>query len=256
VDTAHVRTLLTTSRIGATLVDLPTTGSTMDDVRARATVGASEGLVVSADEQTAGRGRFGRAWVAPAGVNLSLSILLRPSREQVKVLGMVAPLAVADAVAAVSGLAVQFKWPNDVRIGGRKLCGVLIESEFAGDRPVFAIAGIGLNVNLDTAGVPEIAEIATSIAREYGMPVSREQTLAALLSAFERWYDEPDPAMVWSAWRGRLETLGQEVEVTFSGKSERGVAEDVDAEGSLVLRRRDGARVILPAGEVTLRPGG
>ncbi|MBI2760270.1 MAG: biotin--[acetyl-CoA-carboxylase] ligase [Chloroflexi bacterium] len=256
MDPTHLQRLLTTARIGSALVYLPSTGSTMDDVRGRAAEGAAEGLVVVADEQTAGRGRLGRVWVAPPGVNLSLSILLRPSRERIKRLGMVAPLAVADAVAAVSGLAVQFKWPNDVRIGGRKVCGVLIESEFAGDQPSFAIVGIGLNVNLDTAVIPEIADIATSIAREHGAPVSREQTLVALLNAFERWYDEPEPAVVRSAWRERLETLGQEVEVTFAGQSERGVAEDVDAEGSLLLRRRDGSRVVLPAGEVTLRPGG
>ncbi len=233
---------------------LTTTSSTMDEVRARAETGAGEGLVVVADEQTAGRGRLGRAWVAPAGVNLYLSILVRPPLAAMKRLGMIAPLAVADAVAAVGGPEVSFKWPNDVRVGERKLCGVLIEGEFAGERPAFAIVGIGLNVNLDPTRYPEIAGLATSIARETGGPVSREEALAALLNAFERRYDTEDGEGLRRAWRARLDTLGREVDVTFAGRTEHGIAEDVDAEGALVLRRADGATVTLPAGEVTLRP--
>lgn len=253
MDIDTVQSLLATRRIGRPLLYLPSTGSTMDVARERARAGAPEGLVVVADEQTAGRGRLGRSWVAPAGVNLSLSVLLRPSLDVMKRLGMIAPLAVADAVAAVSGVAVGFKWPNDVRVGQRKLSGVLIEGELEGERPQFAIAGVGLNVNLDTAAYPEIADIATSIAREHGRPVSREETLAALLNAFDRWYGEPGSEAVRLAWRSRLETLGREIDVTFAGRTEHGVAEDVDAEGSLILRRRDGSRVVLPAGEVTLR---
>jgi BirA family biotin operon repressor/biotin-[acetyl-CoA-carboxylase] ligase len=253
MDLDLVRSLLGTRRIGRELCYLPSTGSTMDVARGEALAGAAEGLVVVADEQTAGRGRLGRAWIAPAGVNLYLSILLRPSLERMKRLGMVAPLAVADAVAAVSGLDVRFKWPNDVRIGERKLCGILIESGFAGDSPSFAVAGIGLNVNLDADSYPEIAAIATSIARELGRSVSRERTLAALLTAFERHYLQDDAEVLRLAWRSRLDTLGGEITVAFSGGTESGIAEDVDADGSLLLRRRDGSRVTLPAGEVTLR---
>ncbi len=251
-----VTALLTTNRIGRELVFLPSTGSTMDDVRVRAAQSTAEGLVIVADEQVAGRGRLGRTWVAPPGVNLNVSVLVRPEREGMKRLGMIAPLAVADAVAAVAGLDVEFKWPNDVRVGERKLAGILIEGEFTGDRPDYAIIGIGLNVNLDTAAVPEIATIATSVAQEVGRPVSREQTLAALLNALERWLDDPDAEAARTAWRARLQTLGRAVTVSFAGATESGIAEDVDGAGALVLRRADGSRVILPAGEVTLRPGG
>lgn len=253
MDLDRVYSLLSTRRFGREIVYLPSTGSTMDVARARATQGAAEGLVVVADEQTAGRGRLGRGWVAPAGVNLYVSLLVRPAVAALKRLGMVAPLAVADAVTAVSGLDVRFKWPNDVRVGERKLCGVLIEAELAGELPAFAVVGIGLNVNLDLAQFPAIAGTATSIARELGRPVSREETLAALLNAFERRYDCPDGEALRLAWRARLDTLGRTVDVAFAGRSEHGVAEDVDGEGSLLLRRADGSIVTLPSGEVTLR---
>jgi BirA family biotin operon repressor/biotin-[acetyl-CoA-carboxylase] ligase len=115
------------------------------------------------------------------------------------------------------------------------------------------VVGIGLNVNLDVAAYPDIAAIATSIARELGRPVSREHTLAALLNAFEHHYDREDAATLRREWRDRLETLGQEITVNFAGHVEQGIAEDVDGEGSLILRRRDGSTVTLPAGEVTLR---
>lgn len=253
MDLERVQRQLTTRRIGRDLRYYPTTGSTMDVARALAEAGAREGVTVVADEQTAGRGRLGRAWVAPPGVNLYVSILVRPAPTAMKRLGMVAPLAVAEAVAAVGGPAVTFKWPNDVRAGGRKLSGILIESGFAGNVPAYAVVGIGLNVNLDVGRYPEIADIATSIAREVGRPVAREEALAALLNAFERAYDCPDGAAVRAAWRARLETLGQEVDVTFGGRTEHGLAEDVDEDGALILRRADGTRVVLPAGEVTLR---
>ncbi len=256
MDIESVRGMLTTRRIGHPLIYLASVGSTMDVVRDMASDGGPEGLVVVADEQTAGRGRFGRTWIAPAGVNLSPSILVRPSVAVMKRLGIVAPLAVADAVRAVSGLDVSFKWPNDVRIGERKLCGVLIEGGFSGDRPTHAIVGIGLNVNLDAARYPEIADIATSIARELGRLVSREQTLAELLNAFERYYDAPDAESLRLAWRERLDTLGQDIAVTFGGRTEYGVAEDVDSDGALLLRRGDGSLTTIPAGEVTLRPPG
>lgn len=252
-DLSATRMLLHTRRLGREIDHLPVTGSTMDIARARARAGEPEGYTVMAEEQTAGRGRLGRVWVAPPGVNISVSVLLRPTSHQMKRLGMSVPLAVADAVEEVSGLTPLLKWPNDVRVNGRKLCGILIEAAMLGDTPSFAIAGIGLNVNLDAAAYPEIAGIATSIATERGRPVSREHTLAALLNALERHYDRRDGDALRQEWRSRLETLGQQVSVTFAGRTERGVAEDVDEEGSLLLRLRDGRLLTFPAGEVTLR---
>ena len=248
-----IRATLATERIGQALLFLPATTSTMDVARRHAERGAAEGLVALADEQTAGRGRLGRQWVAPAGVNLLGTLLLRPTREQAALLSMVAPLAVAEAAASV-GVEARFKWPNDVLVGGRKLAGILIEGAFQGDSPSYALVGIGLNVNLETAAEPSIAAIATSLRDITGTACSREAVLATLLTACERHYMATSAADLRALWRDRLDTLGQAVQATFAGRTEEGVAEDVDREGGLILRRPDGSRVMISAGDVTLRP--
>ncbi|MBI2912784.1 MAG: biotin--[acetyl-CoA-carboxylase] ligase [Chloroflexi bacterium] len=245
---------LTTAFVGRRLTCLPSATSTQDEARAQADAGAPEGTAVLAEEQTAGRGRLGRSWASPAGTNLYLTIVLRPTVERLRSLSIVAPLAVAEAVEETTGLSPGIKWPNDVLIRGRKLAGILIENELAGRSVRYSLVGIGLNVNLDVARVPEIAGIATSLRRELGREVSRGDVLAALLNRFEALYlQAPEGPAVLDAWRSRLETLGRQVRATFGRQVEEGLAEDVDAEGSLILRRPDGSRVSIAAGEVTLR---
>ncbi len=249
-----VREQLKTAFVGRRIVYLATTRSTQDAARAEAESGAPEGTAVLAEEQTAGRGRLGRSWVSPAGTNLYLTLVMRPPIQRLRSLSMVAPLAVAQAVEEATALAPRIKWPNDVLVAGRKLAGVLIDTELSGQSVRYSLVGIGVNVNLDVAQAAEIAGIATSLRRELGREVSREMVLAALLNRFEALYVEAErgPA-VHAAWRSRLETLGRPVRVTFGGQVEEGLAEDVDAEGSLILRRPDGSRVTIAAGEVTLR---
>jgi BirA family biotin operon repressor/biotin-[acetyl-CoA-carboxylase] ligase len=241
---------LTTRALGRKVVYLASTPSTMDAARAEAEAGAEEGLVVVAEEQTAGRGRFGRKWVSPAGQNLYFTLLLRPDVARLRTLSMAAPLAVCRGLEATTPLHPQIKWPNDVLIGGRKLSGILIESEFAGQAPRYALVGIGLNVNFRTADT-EVAAIATSIAQELGSVVSREDVLAAVLNALGKLYEGGEDA--YAGWRERLETLGREVTVTFRGETVAGMAEDVDGEGNLVVRTADGELRTFEAGEVSLR---
>ena len=243
---------LTTAWLGRDFRFLPVVNSTMDAVRDLALRGAENGLVLAADEQSAGRGRLGRRWLAPPGLNLSFSILLRPSLSQLKVLSMVAPLAVVEGVRDVCSLQATVKWPNDVQVGGRKLAGILLESELTGDEPVLAIVGIGLNVNFETSVEPEIAGLATSMLVETGRWYEREAVLAACLLAFEQQYEEP-AAHTHAAWRARLNTLGRHIVVRMGDVLEEGLAEDVADDGSLTLLRPDGTRINLAAGEVTLR---
>ncbi len=223
----------------------------MNVARDEAAAGAPHGAVVIAEEQTAGRGRFGRRWVSPAGKNLYVTLILRPDAGRLRALSMVVPLAVCRAVEAVTPLRPVIKWPNDVLLGERKLAGVLIEGESSGAELVHALAGIGLNVN-DPIDDPEIATIATSLSRELGEKTSRETVLAALLNELEDAYNAP-PSDVYSGWRSRIVTLGQSVRLTFRDDVHEGVAEDVDTEGSLILRLNDGTRRTFEAGEVTLR---
>ena len=247
---------LDTRIVGGRVLYLTTVSSTMDAARREAEDGAPEGMVVVAETQTAGRGRFQRPWVSPSGVNVTLSILLRPQPDELPRLNMAATLAVVRAIGVTTGLQSAIKWPNDVHLGGRKVAGILIEGQAKVGAAPYAILGIGLNVNFDPASYPEIAALATSLAQETGGPVSRLAVLQALLREMDGLYaalrrgDSP-----WEEWRGLLETLGRRVRVQWRGVVEEGLTVEVDREGSLVLERADGSRVTLPAGEVTLRVG-
>jgi BirA family biotin operon repressor/biotin-[acetyl-CoA-carboxylase] ligase len=223
----------------------------MDVARDEAVAGAPHGAVVIAEEQTAGRGRFGRRWVSPPGKNLYLTVILRPGAGRLRALSTVVPLAVCRAIEAVTPLRPVIKWPNDVLAGERKLAGILIQGESTGAELIYALAGIGLNVN-DPVDDPEIAGIATSLSRELGEEMPREAVLAALLNELGDAYNAP-AADVYSGWRSRIATLGRSVRLTFRDEIYEGIAEDVDGEGSLILRLGDGTRRTFEAGEVTLR---
>jgi BirA family biotin operon repressor/biotin-[acetyl-CoA-carboxylase] ligase len=228
--------------------------STQDAARQEAERDAPEGTTILADQQTAGRGRLGREWVSPAGANLYFSVVLRPAVEHLRTLGMIWPLAICQAVGEVAGLSARVKWPNDVLVGPRKLAGVLIDSEFSGGRVDYAIAGIGLNVNLDVSAHEEIRAIATSISAELGHEVAREELLATVLRRFEELYEAARRGQpVHLGWKAHLDTLGRRVRVRSGEVVEQGVAEDVEPDGTLILRRPDGSHVRIEAGEVTLK---
>ena len=126
----------------------------MDEARRLAQSGCEEGTVVVAEEQTAARGRFDRRWVSPPGENLCFSVILKRVSTSSPYANMAAALAVVRAVGSLDGLWPSIKWPNDVRVGGRKLCGILVEAALESRRVPFAVVGVGLNVNLDPFGTP------------------------------------------------------------------------------------------------------
>jgi BirA family biotin operon repressor/biotin-[acetyl-CoA-carboxylase] ligase len=250
---SEVHSLLRTDFCGRRVIYLTSTQSTQDIARREAEDGAPEGTVVIAEEQTAGRGRFGRRWVSPAGLNLYLTIVLRPDVARLRALSIAAPLAVCRAVDAVSDVRPLMKWPNDVIVNGKKLAGVLIESEMSGENVRYALVGIGINVNYRIDD-PEIAGIATSLIQQSDREVSREKLLAALMNEFESLYiRSASDSDVLGRWKERLDTLGREVTVRFQGEFYEGVAEDVDSYGNLLLRLADGRVLTLEAGEVSLR---
>ncbi len=249
-----VKERLTTRYVGRNLLYLTQTASTQNVARVEAQQDAPEGTTVLAEEQTGGRGRLGRPWISPAGKNLYLTLVMRPPVKHLRVLSIVAPLAIAEALEGAAGLTCRIKWPNDVLVGGRKIAGMLIETDLAGEAVRYALVGMGVNVNFDVEAAPEIADIATSVRRELGRDGSREEVLAALLNAFEaRYTDAQKGDAAFRAWRSRLETLGRRVRATLGERVEEGVAEDVDAQGSLLIRREDGSLVTVEAGDVTLR---
>lgn len=228
----------------------------MDDARQQAEAGATDGSIALADEQTAGRGRFGRDWISPANVNIYATLVLRPDTRVLRSLAIIAPLAVCQAIEDVAGIPTGIKWPNDVLLGdpARKVAGVLIDAELVADAVRFALVGLGVNVNLETARYPEISEIAVSVSAAAGREIGREALLASILAHFEALYaatQRGEP--VHQGWRQRLRTLGQAIRVSAAGHADEGVAVAALDDGRLVLRRDDGSTVALDAGEVTLR---
>ncbi|MFA5308607.1 MAG: biotin--[acetyl-CoA-carboxylase] ligase [Dehalococcoidales bacterium] len=242
---------LKTRVIGQRLVYFPSLASTMDTARDEVRRGATEGTVVMAGEQMGGRGRLKRNWVSPSG-NIALSIILYPDVKAIPYLIMIASLAAARSIEGATGLKTGIKWPNDVLIEGRKVSGILIENEVKGNKAA-SVTGIGINIDLNAADYPEIADTAASL-KSSGKADFRVEIIRALLTEFERLYlTLPDGKPIFEAWRGRLATLGEKVRATGGGETIEGVAEDADESGALWIRGAEGRLTKVVAGEVTLR---
>lgn len=243
---------LATRFIGQRVIYYPKLTSTMEAAKRQAQLGAAEGTVVIAGEQTAGRGRKGRIWLSPPG-NIALSIILYPSLATLPSLIMLASLAVIHSIEAVTGLKAQLSWPNDVLINGKKVCGILIESDVWGDRVVYALVGIGINVNLNISHFPQIAALATSLSNELGKTIPLLTLIQRLLVEVERLYlTLPAGESIYREWRDSLVTLGKKVWVNSGDTRYQGIAESVTRDGNLLLRCQDGNLIRIVAGDVTL----
>ncbi|MEO6954234.1 MAG: biotin--[acetyl-CoA-carboxylase] ligase [Polyangia bacterium] len=244
--------------IGATHRALDEVGSTNDEATAWARQGAPHGAVVTAERQTKGRGRLGRAWSSPRGDNLYLSVVLRP-----RVLPAAAPpltlavgLALLDA-ARSCGAAAHLKWPNDLLVEDRgvrrKVAGVLTEMATSGSRIEHVVVGIGLNVG--TLGFPpDLEDIATSLRLATGRALDRGEVLATLLDALDRRYADfiaHGTAATVRTWKREVDFLGRVVTVSAGSEKVTGVAEDLDDEGALLVVEENGTRHRLWAGDVT-----
>jgi BirA family biotin operon repressor/biotin-[acetyl-CoA-carboxylase] ligase len=216
------------------------------NARARELVedGAPRGAIVTADEQTAGRGRQGRTWTAPPGKALLYSAILRPLDERHLLLPLAVPLAVCEAAEELEpGVECQVKWPNDIWVEGRKLAGVLIEAK---PQDGWAVIGVGLNLSVTRSDFPpELRDTAISLLDPSETPL----TAAAVLNrSLDRWVAaEPDETL--AAWRARDALRGREI----SWEGGAGVAGGIEDSGDLVVVAAGGDRVVLGAGEVHLR---
>ncbi len=241
---------LETKFIGQRLIYFPRLPSTMDAARSEARRGAPEGTVVIAREQTAARGRMKRVWLSPAG-GVALSIVLYPEMVDLSGLIMVASLAVVRSIRAATGLSPEIKWPNDVLISGKKVCGILVESRVRKGIVDYAIVGIGINANFRADDLVGVSFPATSLSDEMGKAESLPGLIRRLLAETEQLYrslkaGEP----VYEQWRDNLITLGKEVSVISGDAEDRGIAESVASDGSLLLRHQDGSLTTIPAGDV------
>lgn len=243
---------LRTKFVGKRVVHYCAVTSTMEVARRLAQQGAPEGTIVIADEQTMGRGRLGRTWLSPKG-SLALSIIFCPPLKLLPQLIMITSLAAVNSIRQFCGLKPMIKWPNDILIGEKKVCGILIDSEVEGDLVNFAIAGIGMNVNLAPASFPEISNLATSLSQEVGKEVSLPELTIALLTEIEQLYIKAQTGVsIHEEWRDSLETLGKWVRVKVGGVIDEGKAESVGEDGSLLLRHRDGSLTRITSGDVTV----
>ncbi len=231
---------------------LSETGSTNDVAREQAGRGAREGFVVAAARQARGRGRLGRTWESARAAGLYASILLRPdlAMRDAGQLTVLSSVAAADAVEATAGFRPQIKWPNDLVVEGRKLGGLLIETERSGSRIAWAVIGIGLNVNHEAADFsPEIREAATSLRLVTGFVHRRADLLAALLNAFTRRLARPFDE-TRAAWAASSLTLGQRVSLTTLRGTKQGQAVGLDPSGALLLRLDSGEVELVTAGDM------
>jgi BirA family transcriptional regulator, biotin operon repressor / biotin---[acetyl-CoA-carboxylase] ligase len=238
--------------------------STMARAAELAAGGAAEGATVVAEEQTEGRGRLGRSWVAPPGSSLLLSVVLRPPlpRDAVWLTVAAAGVALAGAVEAVAARPVHIglKWPNDLELGGRKAAGLLAEAHLEGQRLGWVVLGMGVNVAQRREDLPpELADRATSVALALQAPVDRAALLAAWAERFVDGYRHlaaGEPGPVLAAYRWRLVTLGRRVRAERVGAEPVvGTAVDLTATGGLVVQTDAGARMEVLAADVHhLRP--
>ncbi len=230
-----------------------TLGSTNDEAKALARAGAPDGTLVWAGEQEAGRGRRGRQWLSPPG-NLYLSLVLRPDAAPSRAaqLGFVAALGLGDALRPIVGpaLRLRYKWPNDLLANGRKLAGILLESETsAKDRVDFVVVGIGVNI---VSAPADVEFPATSLAADGSAGVTPAQLLEGFVRHFAGWagrWREEGFLPVRAAWLAAASGLGERVRVRLERKTLCGRFHDLDDDGALVLEGAEGRRRIA-AGEV------
>lgn len=233
-----------------------TIGSTNDEAKRLAALGEPEGTLVAADSQTAGRGRSGRPWITPPGSALALTLILRPTIPAVHTsqIALLGGLAVVEGIQTTTGLRPQLKWPNDVLISGKKVCGVLAEAAFAGDKLDFVVLGLGVNVNASPPAGLTLAYPVTCLAAEVGHPLDREALMEAILNSFDAHYPQLGLPGLTAAWSEHLAMRGQTVQVVGGeAGAVAGRLEGVTGEGAIVLRLESGETCALVAGELHLR---
>ncbi|KAA8786326.1 biotin--[acetyl-CoA-carboxylase] ligase [Paenibacillus amylolyticus] len=257
IDETALQLALKTTTFGRKAIMLSSTSSTQADVLKLAEEGESEGAVVFAEEQTGGRGRFGRKWFSPPGKGIWMSVLLRPELplNHTPQLTLMTGVAVCRAIRAFTGAEAGIKWPNDLLINDRKICGILLESAVEDHEVRYCIAGIGVDVNFDLQDYPkDLQQIATSIQIETGQAIDRTGLAAAILTEMEHLYflyQKEGFGVISTLWEALSVSLNRQVTVTNPQGVIEGTAVGLDYSGALVVETQDGARELIISGEVT-----
>ncbi len=234
------------------------TDSTNEEVKRQAENGALEGLLVAADLQTAGKGRKGREWSNPAGVNIAMSFLLKPdfSPDTASMLTLLMALSCAKAIKNVAGLESGIKWPNDIVHRGKKLVGILTEMSIDEDEIGYVVVGTGINVN-GTEFPGDIKDTATSLFIETGHPVSRSALTAECALQFEKYYGifkkDLDLRSLKDEYNALCVNCGKRVKVLDPAGSYEGTARGINGNGKLIVNRDNGSVTEIGSGEVSVR---
>ena len=253
-----IRSKLHTKWLGKELLFYKETGSTNDELRSRASRGAAEGMVAVADVQKSGKGRRGRVWTTPPGVNIAMSYLLRPamSPDKAPVLTLVMALASHEGIRRVTGLDTGIKWPNDIVSGGRKIVGILTEMTAEPDYIHEVIIGTGINVN-EKSFPEELEKTATSLYMEGGREYSRSALVAAITEEFEKYYEDFMKAgsfgILMEEYNRCCVNTDNRVKVLDPKGEYEGTALGVNEEGDLLVKRDMGGVERVYAGEVSVR---
>jgi len=249
--------VLHTSFVGKQVVFRETADSTQSLAISLADSPGSHGTVVIAEQQKSGRGRQKRKWLSPKG-GIWLSLVLKPEipTARITLLPLVAALAVCDVIRSL-GLDARLKWPNDVMVSGKKVAGILLDISAEADQVNYAVIGIGINANVDSAAVSARLDgmKITSISDELGRSVNRLDLTKLLLENLEKYYlemEERGSGIILQQWRKNSDMLGRKVTVTQNSRAIQGIAHDINDDGSLLLRTDQGDTNVV-SGDIKVR---
>tara|TARA_B100000686_G_scaffold349885_1_gene444322 strand:+ start:2886 stop:3680 length:795 start_codon:yes stop_codon:yes gene_type:complete len=248
--------ILATDYVGRPFIYMETTESTQNEVAIYGKSGAAEGLAVGAGYQSQGRGRLNREWISTEGSSILVSVLLRPDKDYVDHIVIMAALALEAFIDELDrDIPVEIKWPNDILIQGKKVAGILVErikSDQSGVNDI-VILGMGINMNLDTSKIPEISGISTSIYNFTGEQVDLVSGYKSLFENLEKYYESLKMGTdLLSVWKNKLITIGKPVKIANGAEEFSGIAEGVDDTGSLIVRREDGSHTNVIAGDALI----
>lgn len=255
---AELKSRMKSRWAGVSLACYREVDSTNDQAKRLAEAGSPHGTLVVADTQTSGKGRRGRSWVSPEGTGIWMSLLMRPEipPSHASMLTLVMALAVAEGIEAETGLETLIKWPNDIVISGKKVCGILTEMSAELDCIHYVVTGMGINVNMEEFP-DELSQKATSLRIEAGRTYSRSAVIASVMEKLESFYEEfvryGDLRNLTEPYQRRLANRDKQVCVLAPGGSWEGTALGINEKGELLVKTGDGTIKSVVSGEVSVR---
>jgi BirA family biotin operon repressor/biotin-[acetyl-CoA-carboxylase] ligase len=249
---------MTTQWAGHPVIYYASTDSTNLQAKLAAENGAGEGTLLVADMQTSGRGRRGRTWISPPGTNVYYTLLLKPEypADRASAVTLVMALAAAEGIRRTCGLEAGIKWPNDIVVGGKKVCGILTEMSVEQDYIHYVVIGVGINVGQQEFA-PEVAQTAGFLQQENGQRISRAELVANIMQAFEKDYEifvqTLDMSGLMDAYNALSVNRGREVRVLDPKGEFSGISAGINESGELLVERGDGTVAKVYAGEVSVR---